>query len=71
MVNLASLLTTLLFALGNLLGQNLGNQITDRSQYYGVFPGGELAFGKDAFLSRISVHMSPMVQQTASWLVLQ
>lgn len=37
MVNSASLLTTLLFALGNLLGQNLGNHVADWSQYYGVF----------------------------------
>lgn len=37
MVNSASLLTTLLFALGNLLGQNLGNHIANWSQYYGVF----------------------------------
>lgn len=37
MVNSASLLTTLLFALGNLLGQNLGNHDANWTQYYGVF----------------------------------
>lgn len=37
MVNSASLLTTMLFALGNLLGQNLGNHDAAWSNYYGVF----------------------------------
>ena len=37
MVNSASLLTTMLFALGNLFGQNLGNHDAPWSGYYGVF----------------------------------
>ncbi len=37
MVNSATFLSTVLFALGNLLGQNLGNHDASFTNYYGVF----------------------------------
>ncbi|KAK9832889.1 hypothetical protein WJX74_000843 [Apatococcus lobatus] len=45
MVNSASLLTTMLFALGNLFGQNLGNHNAAWSNYYGVFLAVSISMG--------------------------
>ena len=55
MVNSATFLTTLLFALGNLLGQNLGNHDQDWTNYYGVFLGVSLSAIVKACLQHLLV----------------
>ncbi|KAK9867748.1 hypothetical protein WJX84_011970 [Apatococcus fuscideae] len=50
MVNAATFLSTVLFALGNLLGQNLGNHDAAFTNFYGVFLGVSISMGTGATL---------------------